>query len=320
MWWPFFSIILNRPRIRINQDRARKALKAGLALNSRSQPSAPSSGPRTLSNGSSANDVSYSNGDSVNNNSNDDEDVVIGDIMIVSNCDDGDGTVLSNGHVRVNGLVERKLARINVNRMLSNDSGLMEDPDNDDNEYDAENEINSLSNGDLEQHERFSEVLREIKNMVFHLDVVSQNCTKNRQSERLNDDEPTDRDKFAAAKEALIGESRQFVTASKLFVKSATESSDKVVDHLVTCVTLLDRIFAVSELVLTRVSSSLQVTSLVEKLKEVALAYSNTVVAARMTVGKNATNPDMCALMHQATALATALTTLMRTLRTFGSP
>lgn len=298
-----------------NADRARKALKAGFALNSRLQPTIPPSVGRNVTNGSNG----FTNGsprgltngnncpvdDSTNNNV--DEDAVNESYLVVSNGDDG--TILTNGHFHVNGIIERKMDS-------KFDPNLIEEVEDDK----MENEL-ELTNGDLERHERFSDVLKGIKGMVFHLDVVSQNWLKNKESNGLNGQVTTsDQEKFATAKEALIAESRQFVTASKLFVKSATESSDKVTDHLTTCVTLLGRIFAVSELVLMRMSSLLQVTSLVEKLKEVALAYSNTLVAAQQTVGKHATNPDMCSLMHQATALATALTTLMRTLRTFSTP
>ncbi|XP_064482269.1 uncharacterized protein LOC135395026 isoform X2 [Ornithodoros turicata] len=110
-----------------------------------------------------------------------------------------------------------------------------------------------------------------------------------------------------ACKEALLAESRQFVTASKLFVKSATEASDDALDHLVTCVALLDRMFAAGEvLVVTR-------PTLCEQLKAVALAYAR-------TVGTAGCGDAMSSLMCQATDLASALTTLMRTLRSVGCP
>lgn len=110
-----------------------------------------------------------------------------------------------------------------------------------------------------------------------------------------------------ACKEALLAESRQFVTASKLFVKSATESSEDVLDHLVTCMALLDRMFAAGEvLVVTR-------PTLCEQLKAVALAYAR-------TVGTAGSGDGMSNLMCQATDLASALTTLMRTLRSVGCP
>ena len=48
--------------------------------------------------------------------------------------------------------------------------------------------------------------------------------------------------KFARAKELLTTESRQFVTASKLFVKSATESEGQLMECLNHCVHMIDRI------------------------------------------------------------------------------
>ena len=48
--------------------------------------------------------------------------------------------------------------------------------------------------------------------------------------------------KFGRAKELLTTESRQFVTASKLFVKSATESEGQLMECLNHCVHMIDRI------------------------------------------------------------------------------
>ncbi|XP_071039228.1 uncharacterized protein [Parasteatoda tepidariorum] len=131
---------------------------------------------------------------------------------------------------------------------------------------------------------------------------------------------PPDNSKLEKVRETLIYESRQFVTASKLFVKSITESSDKMEENLTTCLALLDRIFAVSELVVTEMTIPSQINCLVEKLKEMALAYSRTVQAAESAAAGEIPNSNMASLMHQATSLATSLTVLMRTLRTFSGP
>ena len=48
--------------------------------------------------------------------------------------------------------------------------------------------------------------------------------------------------KFLRSKELLTTESRQFVTASKLFVKSATESEGQLMECLNHCVHMIDRI------------------------------------------------------------------------------
>ena len=47
---------------------------------------------------------------------------------------------------------------------------------------------------------------------------------------------------FLRAKELLTTEARQFVTASKLFVKSATESEGQLMECLNHCVHMIDRI------------------------------------------------------------------------------
>lgn len=154
----------------------------------------------------------------------------------------------------------------------------------------------------------FKQVHSEISTMLLHLKNLKQYI--NHQS-----DAEIDIDKFVTAKDALIAEARQFVTASKLFVKSAMESSDGLIENMMSCVTLMDRIFTVSGLVLSHMSSTVQMGALVERLKGVALAYSQTVLATQQAMGKGIANPQMGTLMHQATSLATALTSLMRTLR-----
>lgn len=163
----------------------------------------------------------------------------------------------------------------------------------------------------------FQEAQQEIDDMIFHLDATCQ--TRFRDCEGgLNQDR--DLSKLTNDWETLMLESRQFVTASKLFVKSITESSDKMEGNLSTCVTLLDRIFTVSEFVILQMSTPCQITTLATKLKETATAYSRTVQAAHSASSGGIMNPNMASLMHEATSLATSLTMLMRTLRTFHTP
>ncbi|GFR00384.1 FERM and PDZ domain-containing protein 4 [Trichonephila clavata] len=162
----------------------------------------------------------------------------------------------------------------------------------------------------------FQSAQQEIADMIENLDLACrarlQEC-----SECLP---KPGHSKLAKVRDTLIYESRQFVTASKLFVKSITESSDKMEEHLTTCIALLDRIFAVSELVVMEMTLPSQINSLVEKLKEMAVAYSRTVQAAHSAASGEIPNSNMAGLMHQATSLATSLTVLMRTLRTFNGP
>ena len=51
---------------------------------------------------------------------------------------------------------------------------------------------------------------------------------------------------YQKAKEQLTNDSRQFVTASKLFVKSATENEQQLLECLGHCVHLIDRIGSVT--------------------------------------------------------------------------
>ena len=49
-------------------------------------------------------------------------------------------------------------------------------------------------------------------------------------------------DKFLRSRDLLTSEARQFVTASKLFVKSATESESQLIGCLNHCVAMIQRI------------------------------------------------------------------------------
>ncbi|GIX71678.1 hypothetical protein CEXT_637661 [Caerostris extrusa] len=170
-------------------------------------------------------------------------------------------------------------------------------------------QMNGLSNRGghlMDCNSPFQQAQRDISAMVAHLKkVFPSKITVIAE----------DRDKLSAAKDALVNESRQFVTSSKLFVKSAMESSDKMIENMAICVALLNRMTAIGELIVLRSSPSEPVVYLVEKLKEVALAYFYTVEAAQKVFGAKVDQPQMSTLMQRATALATSLTSLMRTLR-----
>ncbi|KAG7153741.1 putative Exocyst complex component 5-like 3 [Homarus americanus] len=84
-----------------------------------------------------------------------------------------------------------------------------------------------------------------------------------------------DEAKFQEAREALTSESRRFVTASKLFVKSATESEDTLLQCLSTCMKLMLRMVDVAQQVVP-----LQTHNVVVKVRDVASTYQSTVRAA----------------------------------------
>lgn len=130
-----------------------------------------------------------------------------------------------------------------------------------------------------------------------------------------------DIDKYNNAKESLVIESRCFVTASKLFVKWATEASAMMFEYLLECVALLERMFIIGEELMNHLESQAHITCLVDRLKEVAATYGYTVdTVQRLTDGIKSSeeaslSPYMGLLMNHATSLATSLSALMRTLR-----
>lgn len=122
---------------------------------------------------------------------------------------------------------------------------------------------------------------------------------------------------FQRAKEQLTNDSRQFVTASKLFVKSATENERQLLECLGHCVHLIDRIGNVSREVALYTPTPQQTGALLVKVKDVAETYLLSVRAAGVAVGRELHDPSMDVLMKRATTLASVLTNLMRTLRVF---
>ncbi|CAG0887646.1 unnamed protein product [Cyprideis torosa] len=118
-----------------------------------------------------------------------------------------------------------------------------------------------------------------------------------------------------AYKELLTAEARQFVTASKLFVKSATETQDRLMDCLTQCVALMDRMADASKQMARHAPSVAQNDELLERVTDVGKTFLKTVQAAHRASGRNMNDPAMNTLMREATSLASALTALMKTLR-----
>lgn len=125
----------------------------------------------------------------------------------------------------------------------------------------------------------------------------------------LQDDE--DLGLLEAARERLINESRQFVTASKMFVKSVTDSPQTMAVCLSQCVLLVERMSVAVEDVSQRENNR----DLPPKVRDVARAFLHTLKAAAEASGMGVSDPSMGRLMGKATALAGVLTILMRSLR-----
>jgi len=122
---------------------------------------------------------------------------------------------------------------------------------------------------------------------------------------------------FLRSKELLTTEARQFVTASKLFVKSATESEGQLMECLNHCVHMIDRIGTITRDVALSTTTPSQTGALILKVQDVADTYLQTLQAASRAIGRDMNDPSMNVLMKKATALAGVLTTLMRSLRVF---
>ena len=120
-----------------------------------------------------------------------------------------------------------------------------------------------------------------------------------------------DREHPEVPRERLIHESRQFVTASKMFVKSVTDSPQTMATCLAQCVMLIERMTHAVEDVAHREQSR----DLPAKVRDVARAFLHTLRAAVDASGQGVNDPSMGRLMGKATALAGVLTILMRSLR-----
>lgn len=130
-----------------------------------------------------------------------------------------------------------------------------------------------------------------------------------------------DIEKYTVAKEALSVESKQFVTASKLFVQHATDLSPLIIDHLFECLTFLERMFDIAESVVVHLDSEPHISCLVDRMKEAAATYSYTVDTIHKlsnsvnNIDDAVSSPYMAMLMSHAASLATSLSALTRTLR-----
>lgn len=156
----------------------------------------------------------------------------------------------------------------------------------------------------------FSRAEKVVSGVVFNLKESKVCCTAGDKSAR-------DEEKFLKAKELLTNEARQFVTASKLFVKSATESEDQLLECLNHCVHMIGRIGTVSRDVAVYSVNPSQTESLISKVTDVVETYLETLQAASRAIGRDMNDPSMNVLMKKATSLAGVLTSLMRSLRVF---
>ena len=133
----------------------------------------------------------------------------------------------SNGHRITNGHHED----VYTNSEFEHDEGLETGPGTSVDDPDLDNDALKQA-GRLIVFKKAEEVVAQV---VVNIRESRALCTNGDLSQRGDA-------KFGRAKELLTTESRQFVTASKLFVKSATESEGQLMECLNHCVHMIDRI------------------------------------------------------------------------------
>ena len=175
------------------------------------------------------------------------------------------------------------------------------------NDYDSDEVLKKSSRNAV-----FGQAEQVLHKVLGHIDQAQQICNQG-SAPGVN----KSKESYVKAKEQLTNESRQFVTASKLFVKSATESEGQLVECLNHCVIMIERIGKVTIDVSVHTPTPMQTQSLIGKVRDVADTFMQTVLAAGNTTGRDMNDPAMNVLMKKATNLASVLTTLMRSLRVF---
>ncbi|XP_023725676.1 uncharacterized protein LOC111867727 isoform X2 [Cryptotermes secundus] len=118
---------------------------------------------------------------------------------------------------------------------------------------------------------------------------------------------------FQVAKEALTNEARQLVTASKMLVKSATDTATRqeLSSNLASCLQLLHRLTDLAADMTAHTTAPLQTRNLVLKVRDVACVFRETLACALdLDVQEGV-------LLQRAEGLASVLATLLRSLRVF---
>ena len=133
----------------------------------------------------------------------------------------------NNGHVNGHRITNGHHEDVYTNSQFEQDESLETSVDEPDLDNDALKQA-----GRLIVFKKAEEVVAQV---VANIRESRALCTNGDRSQRTDA-------QFGRAKELLTTESRQFVTASKLFVKSATESEGQLMECLNHCVHMIDRI------------------------------------------------------------------------------
>ncbi|XP_021925317.1 uncharacterized protein LOC110832537 isoform X2 [Zootermopsis nevadensis] len=146
--------------------------------------------------------------------------------------------------------------------------------------------------------------------LLERLDQVVAQCSR---AQAAGGGAQMDETRFQAAKEALTNEARQLVTASKVFVKGATDapSRQELPSNLASCLQLLHRLTELVTDMTAHTTAPLQTRNLVLKVRDVACAFRETLAPALDSNGQEGM------LLQRADDLASVLATLLRSLRVF---
>ena len=166
--------------------------------------------------------------------------------------------------------------------------------------------IAELLNKTYSEQTAFTELNLDVDRLIQHMQQQIDSCRTPTSSSHLD---------IRKAKDGLVGESRQFVTDSKLLVSSATQSVDKLVLNMNQSMHTLVKIAHKCGDTMQCIAAVPQAVTLGSRVKDVAIAYKNTVNAAQQAAGKPLSDPSMKLLMRQATSLAAILSALMKTLK-----
>lgn len=163
------------------------------------------------------------------------------------------------------------------------------------------------------QHSREALCSRADMTMVGLLERLDQVVAQCSRAQAAGGGEKMDETRFQAAKEVLTNEARQLVTASKLLVKSATDSATRqeLPSNLASCLQLLHSLAELAANMTVHTTAPLQTRNLVLKVRDVACVFRETLASILdLDVQEGI-------LLQRAEGLASVLATLLRSLRVF---
>lgn len=149
-----------------------------------------------------------------------------------------------------------------------------------------------------------------IVGLLERLDMIMEQCSK---AQAAGGGPCMHEAKFQMSKELLTNEARKMVTASKLLVKSVTDAdAQDLPENLSCCLGHLNRLTELASDATSHTTTPLQTRNLVGKVRDVAVAFRDT-----MTSALSAIDVQENVLLCRAENLASVLAALLRSLRVF---